>query len=213
MVCKIFVPSLIISLVILPLLPGKEINQLPHNKRHRYWGHNRAERQLAGLPAAWLQFHHTIFMELVLILLIALVAILYRFYSDPERSPPETEKVVLSPADGKIIYVSPVEKDQPLVSTKGHKSFRLDEITSTSLLPDTAYLIGIEMNLLNVHVNRSPIEGKIVLQKHIRAGSCPWESRSPKSPMRESPPSLTTAISESAWYRSPPDWSGRSFRI
>jgi phosphatidylserine decarboxylase len=34
--------------------------------------------------------------------------------------------------------------------------------------PNVAYLIGIDMNILNVHVNRSPIGGKIVLQKYIK---------------------------------------------
>jgi phosphatidylserine decarboxylase len=109
----------------------------------------------------------TVFVELVLVLLITLSAAMYRFYRDPERVPTATDKVILSPADGKIIYVTPVAKNAPLVSTKGKHNFRLEEITSTPLLPDTAYLVGIEMNLLNVHVNRSPIGGKIILQKHI----------------------------------------------
>ena len=109
----------------------------------------------------------TTFIELIFILLITFVTAMYRFYRDPERNPPETEKVILSPADGKIIYISPVEKNTSLISTKGKRSFKLEEITATNLLPQPAYLIGIEMNLLNVHVNRAPIAGKIILQKHI----------------------------------------------
>jgi phosphatidylserine decarboxylase len=97
---------------------------------------------------------------------LTFLVVIFRFYRDPERSPLETEGVVLSPADGKVIYVNKVEKGSSLVSTKGKERFKLDEITATDLLGDVAYLIGIDMNLLSVHVNRSPIEGKILFQRH-----------------------------------------------
>ncbi|UCB42525.1 MAG: phosphatidylserine decarboxylase family protein [Dehalococcoidales bacterium] len=108
-----------------------------------------------------------IVLELPLILLITAAVLLARFYRDPERSPTETGNVILSPADGTVVYVNKVEKGSALVSTKGEKRFRLDEITDTNLLPDTAYLIGIDMNILNVHVNRAPIAGKTLLRKRI----------------------------------------------
>jgi phosphatidylserine decarboxylase len=44
----------------------------------------------------------------------------------------------------------------------------LEEITATKLLDNVAYFVGIDMNLLNVHVNRSPITGKAIFQKHIK---------------------------------------------
>ncbi len=107
-------------------------------------------------------------IELFFIFLITLLAIMYRFYRDPERSPLETEGVILSPADGKVIYVNRVEPGSSLVSTKGKKRFKLDEITATELLAGATYLVGISMNVLNVHVNRSPITGKAILRKHIK---------------------------------------------
>jgi phosphatidylserine decarboxylase len=109
-----------------------------------------------------------VLIELSLILLITFLAIFTRFYRDPERSPQETRNVILSPADGKVIYVNNVQKGSSLVSTKGKSKFRLDEIMTTDLLADAAYLIGIDMNILNVHVNRSPIRGNVIFRKRIK---------------------------------------------
>lgn len=108
-----------------------------------------------------------VFIELSLIFLIVFLVIILRFYRDPERTPPQTEKVILSPADGEVIYVNEIERGTSLVSTKGNKRFELSEMMPTDSLADVVYLVGIGMNMLNVHVNRSPIAGKIVLQKHI----------------------------------------------
>jgi len=107
-------------------------------------------------------------IELCLILIIPFLIIMARFYRDPERSPVETENVILSPADGEVIYVSKVDGGSSLVSTKGDKVFKLDEITATNLIPDVAYLVGIDMNMLNVHVNRSPIAGKTIFRKRTK---------------------------------------------
>lgn len=109
-----------------------------------------------------------VLIELLLIFLITFLAIIFRFYRDPERSPLETEKVILSPADGKVIYINKVEKGSSLVSTKGVKRFKLDEIAATDLLNDVVYLVGIDMNVLSVHVNRSPIKGKTIFRKHTK---------------------------------------------
>jgi phosphatidylserine decarboxylase len=169
MVLQIFISSFVLSLIILPLLAWK-------------WKINLSIAVIAAIiigaitgfivsyivtTPLRLNVFCTLIIELIFIILIALLAALYRFYRDPERVPTETDKVILSPADGKIIYISPVNQNTGLISTKREKSFKLIEITSTDLLPDAAHMIGIEMNLLNVHVNRSPIEGKIILQKHI----------------------------------------------
>ena len=54
------------------------------------------------------------------------------------------------------------------MATKRGKRFELDEITSTDLLPDAAHLVGIDMNILNVHVNRSPIGGEIIFQTRTK---------------------------------------------
>ena len=99
--------------------------------------------------------------------LITFIIVALRFYRDPERVPAETGDVVISPADGKVVSVKRVEESSALVSTKGFRQFKINEITATDLLSDAAYLIGIDMNVLNVHVNRAPIAGTIVLKKRV----------------------------------------------
>jgi len=106
-----------------------------------------------------------VFVELFLILLIAFLSIIMRFYRDPERTPVEVENVILSPADGKIIYIRAIERNSGLVSTKGKRHFELHEIIGSDMSFTTSYLLGIDMNMLNVHVNRAPIGGKIILTK------------------------------------------------
>jgi phosphatidylserine decarboxylase len=107
-------------------------------------------------------------IELSFILLITFLLIITRFYRDPERVPIETDNVILSPADGRVIYVNDVKKGSSLVSTKGERQFKLDEIMATNSLSDAVYLIGIDMNVLNVHVNRSPIAGRTIFWKRTK---------------------------------------------
>jgi phosphatidylserine decarboxylase len=129
---------------------------------------------VAGLVAAWidrsagsLALAALLLIELSLIVALTALALIVRFYRDPERSPPEVENVILSPADGKVIYVNAVEPGSALVATKGPRKFRLDEIAGTGLVDNAAYLVGIDMNVLNVHVNRAPIRGGVVFRKRI----------------------------------------------
>ncbi len=63
------------------------------------------------------------------------------FYRDPPRTPPPDKHVVLAPADGKILEVTKLS--HPFT---GHDSTR----------------ISIFMSLLNVHVNRIPLSGRII---------------------------------------------------
>lgn len=167
---EIFTSSLALALIFLPLLAWKwRINMKTAIPGAVVIG------GLTGFIVSWidslpaeLSIAMLVLIELFLIFLMTSLAVIARFYRDPERTPPETEKVILSPADGQVIYVSKIEKGSPLVSTKGEKRFKLDEITATDLLTGVAYLVGIDMNMLNVHVNRSPIEGKAIFQKRTR---------------------------------------------
>lgn len=64
------------------------------------------------------------------------------FFRNPERVPPAGEKKVVAPADGKIIFVGPV--DEPRCGSE----------------PVTK--ISIFMNVFNVHVNRVPVSGTVI---------------------------------------------------
>ena len=72
-----------------------------------------------------------------------------QFFRDPPRTIPQDANVVLSPADGKIICIEPMEDPyQKIPSIK----------------------ISVFMNVFNVHSNRSPVDGKVLDVQYV-AGS------------------------------------------
>lgn len=64
------------------------------------------------------------------------------FFRNPERIPPAGEKKVVSPADGKVIFVGEVVEP------------RCGDAPVTK--------ISIFMNVFNVHVNRVPVSGTVI---------------------------------------------------
>lgn len=92
----------------------------------------------------------------------------YRFYRDPERSAPDAVgDVVISPADGEVIYVRRSEGGLLPSSTKKGRDYELVELTKTPLRNGDAYVIGIAMSFLDVHINRAPIAGRVQVRKHF----------------------------------------------
>src|SRR5206468_3847117 len=103
-----------------------------------------------------------------LLTLMAACAILaYRFYRDPERGVPDRDDVIVSPADGKVIYVHESRGGVLPVSTKHGHPYTLRELTKMPLHSEGAVVIGIGMSFLDVHVNRAPIQGRITLQRRF----------------------------------------------
>lgn len=97
----------------------------------------------------------------------AFAILAYRFYRDPDRSAPQVPgDVVISPADGEVIYVRRSEGGMIPSSTKKGRDYELVELTKTPLRDKDAIVIGIAMSFLDVHVNRAPIAGKVRLRKH-----------------------------------------------
>jgi len=90
----------------------------------------------------------------------------YRFYRNPNRTIPGDKNDIVSPADGRIIYIKELEVNQTPVTVKKKRIANISEITKTDILQQPCYLIGIAMTLWDVHYNRAPIDGKIVLVKH-----------------------------------------------
>ena len=82
---------------------------------------------------------------------LAWIAALFigQFFRDPPRAVPEQPNAVLSPADGKIVFVGK---------------------TRDPYLNRDALKISIFMNVFNVHSNRSPVDGT-VKNKWYHAGS------------------------------------------
>jgi phosphatidylserine decarboxylase len=102
-----------------------------------------------------------------LTLAIGFAILAWRFYRDPERQPPARADVVVSPADGEVVYVRSSEGGVLPVATKHGRDYDLVELTKTPLRTGEAIIIGISMSFLDVHVNRSPIAGRVKLRKHF----------------------------------------------
>jgi phosphatidylserine decarboxylase len=100
-------------------------------------------------------------------LILALAILAYRFYRDPERRAPDSPNVVVSPADGEVIYVRNSVGGQFPESTKKGRSYELVELTKTPLRDRDAVVVGIAMSFLDVHVNRAPVAGTIRSRKHF----------------------------------------------
>ena len=69
------------------------------------------------------------------------------FFRNPERHPPEGDDRVLSPADGRVLHVRQVVDQQ----------WEQGECIQVSIF----------MSVLDVHVNRAPISGKVVRQVYV----------------------------------------------
>ena len=102
----------------------------------------------------------------VILLLSAIIFLLY-FYRDPERDSPKNENDIVSPADGMIVYIKKIKKGEIPFPIKGKNIIKIDELTKSDTFNDNdGYIIGVEMRLFDVHVNRSPIRGVVKLSKH-----------------------------------------------
>jgi phosphatidylserine decarboxylase len=92
--------------------------------------------------------------------------VLWRFYRDPERTSPKVADSVLSPADGRVIYIRRIDEGVIPDSHKHGRRMLLAELSQSSLAKRRVWQIGISMVFTDVHVNRSPIDGKVTLLHH-----------------------------------------------
>jgi phosphatidylserine decarboxylase len=82
-------------------------------------------------------------------LLLLLTLFVGWFFRNPERKTPEGQRLVISPADGKVI--------------------RIEKTTSDELPGFSFEKISVFMNVFNVHVNRNPCSGEVFSIRY-RAG-------------------------------------------
>ena len=97
---------------------------------------------------------------------IAFAITMIRFWRKPCRKVSQAPNEIISPADGNVIYINKISKDEKPVSIKNGSLSKLDEITKTDLLITPCWLIGINMTPFDVHKNCAPISGKIILNLH-----------------------------------------------
>lgn len=118
-------------------------------------------------------------INIIIIMLLILVAIplavffywKYIFLRDPERKPPKGH-VIVSPADGKVIAVEETGSRELKI-----KKGLLGKIrTMTSDVGKDCYVVSIFMGLLDVHVNRAPVGGKVLSKKHKKGKFVPANS-------------------------------------
>lgn len=89
------------------------------------------------------------------------------FFRDPERAAPDRDDVIVSPADGRVIYLKPVPPGELPVATKRGRAQPLRELRGNSVCDDGVVAIGISMDLSDVHVNRAPIAGRVHLVERV----------------------------------------------
>jgi phosphatidylserine decarboxylase len=104
---------------------------------------------------------------LVLFIFIAILTALYLmnrfvwFYRDPVRTADATGKVVISPADGQVVYIKKFS-DGVVTSTKLGRDIELTELTDLKLPQHKdGWIIGIYMSPFDVHFNYAPVPGKV----------------------------------------------------
>lgn len=70
------------------------------------------------------------------------------FFRDPVRMGPRGERLLLAPADGKVVSVIPIEEP--------------------AYLGGPATRVSIFMNVFNVHVNRHPADGVVEYRQYVK---------------------------------------------
>lgn len=108
----------------------------------------------------------TPFISGFLILILFILLFFYRFFRNPKRIIPGGSNDFVSPADGRIIYIKELEQNQIPVTVKKKQIADIKEITKTDILEQPCYLIGIAITLFDVHYNRAPIDGELILIQH-----------------------------------------------
>jgi phosphatidylserine decarboxylase len=83
------------------------------------------------------------------------------FFRNPSRKVIADDRLVLSPADGFIMYVRHVLPGEPVISIKEGHPILLDDLMTLDdpCLPRQGWLVGIYMSPFDVHYNRAPIRG------------------------------------------------------
>ena len=81
----------------------------------------------------------------------------FLFFRDPVRYPPEDEKGILSPADGRVCLIQECELPDALGEIEEYKG-------------KTFWRVSVFMSVFDIHVNRLPTAGEILKKYYVAAG-------------------------------------------
>jgi phosphatidylserine decarboxylase len=103
-------------------------------------------------------------VQVTFIVMITCILIMIRFFRNPDRAIPMNKRVIVSPADGVVRYIKNLRGQEILFSEKKGQRFSIQDMLKLTWQGQGGILIGIEMSILDVHVNRSPVEGTVEQQ-------------------------------------------------
>jgi len=130
---------------------GKKIQKLKKIRIHRE-GNDTLLYGLIFIIAAgaalWYGFDTKWLFWLFFVVFGVIYGIVFNFYQCPIRflNMEDTDKIVVAPADGKIVVIEEVEENE--------------------YFHDKRLMISIFMSLFNVHANWFPVDGKVKFVKH-----------------------------------------------
>ncbi len=91
------------------------------------------------------------------LLFVLLIGYTFVFFRDPERLAPDDPAAVLAAADGVVVEIAELEENE--------------------VVRQTMRRVAIFLSVFDVHINRAPIDGRIIYREH-RAGLC-LDARNP----------------------------------
>jgi phosphatidylserine decarboxylase len=116
---------------------------------------------------------YTVIISIVAVVLILTILYLLNrfvwFYRDPVRTPEAKGKVVISPADGQVVYIKEFT-DGAVESEKLGRKIALTELTELKLPAHAqGWIIGIYMSPFDVHFNYAPLPGVVKSIRYTKA--------------------------------------------
>lgn len=103
---------------------------------------------LFGVPCVTGVGLSLVFLPWIVPLPLFVLAFILNFFRDPDRDTPRGDDLIIAPADGTVSHIVQVFED--------------------NYLHCHATKISIFMSVLNVHVNRAPVHGRVEYVKHTK---------------------------------------------
>lgn len=107
-----------------------------------------------------------LYIPVIISLAIGAAFFVLWFNRDPERHPPEKTSAIISPADGRVLYVKVFSAGELPVSKKFSMDVRLHEFKELEGFARGGFLVGIYLSPFDVHITRAPISGRVIYTEH-----------------------------------------------